>query len=130
MNVNLIQFLLALRNSSLSQKETLVVEHNRTREKMTKLLYNEGFIQSFTLQMNPLLKVNQILIKLRYCFDKPQLKNLKVLSKPSHVKYMRLADLSNIPDKKLVLFFSTDLGLLTNLECKKKKIGGKLLFVC
>jgi ribosomal protein S8 len=43
---------------------------------------------------------------------------------------MKLADLCNIPDTKFVIFFSTDLGILTALECKKRKIGGKLLFIC
>ena len=130
MNINFIQFLLSLKNASISQKETVIVEYSLIREKMAKILYNEGFIQSFSLYINPSNKYNFILIKLRYSFEKAQLKYLKLLSKPSHIKYMKLADICNIPDRKFVLFLSTDLGFLTNLDCKKFKIGGKLLFVC
>jgi small subunit ribosomal protein S8 len=130
MNTNFIKFLLALKNASLSKKEALVVEYSAAREKMVKVLYHEGLIQSFALQTNSSSKRNFILIKLRYPFDKSHLKYLKLLSKPSHMKYMKLADICNIPDRKFVVFFSTDLGFLTNLECKKIKLGGKLLFVC
>lgn len=130
MNTNLTKLLLALRNSSLSKKESLTVEHSHIREKMVKALYSEGFIQSFKLKLSSSEKLDQIWIKLRYCFDKSQLRDLKTLSRPSHEKYMKLADISNIPDKKFVIFFSTDLGFLTSLECKKKKVGGKLLFIC
>jgi ribosomal protein S8 len=130
MNTNLIKFLLALRNSSLSKREVLIVEHSQIREKIVRALYSEGFVQSFKLKLSPSENLDQIWIKLRYCFDKSQLKYLKVFSKPSHTKYMKLADLSNIPDKKFVIFFSTDLGFLTSLECKKKRVGGKLLFIC
>jgi ribosomal protein S8 len=43
---------------------------------------------------------------------------------------MKVTDLCNIPDTKFIIFFSTDLGFLTALECKKLKVGGKLLFLC
>ena len=130
MNTNFIKLLLALRNASLSKKENLIVEHSAIREKIVKLLYNEGFIQSFIFQTNPSTKRDFILITLRYSFDKSPLKFLKLLSKPSHTKYMKLADLCNIPDRKFIIFLSTTLGFLTSSDCKKSKIGGKLLFIC
>jgi small subunit ribosomal protein S8 len=130
MNINLIQLLLALKNTSLSKKETLTVDFSNVRRKMIEVLYFEGLIQSFCLVTNYSKSNNFILIKLRYSFNKSHLKYLKLLSKPSHTRYMQLADLCNIPDKKFIVFFSTHLGVLTNLECKKLKIGGKLLFVC
>ena len=45
-------------------------------------------------------------------------------------KYFTLKDVSKISTKKLVLFFSTNKGILTSLDCKKHGLGGTLLFAC
>jgi ribosomal protein S8 len=130
MNINFIKFLFALKNASLSKKETVVVDYSSAREKMTKVLYFEGLIQSFSLTVNSSNEHDFIVIKFRYSFDKSHLKYLTLLSKPSRIKYMKIKDLCHISDKKLMVFFSTNLGFLTIFQCKQLKIGGKLLFVC
>lgn len=94
-----------------------------------KTLYKEGFIQSFKVVTDS-KKVKTISVVLRYYFNKPILSNLKLFSKPSLLKYMKVSDISNISDRKFVCFFSTNKGLLTTLECKKNRVGGKLIFMC
>ena len=97
---------------------------------MTETLYSEGFIQSFKIVNDSLLKSKIILITLRYYFGKALLDRLHLLSKPSHVRYVKLMDICNIPDRRFVIFFSTDKGTLTTLGCKELKVGGKILFIC
>lgn len=130
MSIHFIKFLLQLKNASIAKKETLSVEYSNIREKMTTLLYIEGFVQSFEIILDTLNNFKTILITLRYYFNRSLLERLKLLSKPSHVRYIKFSDISNIPDRRFVLFFSTDKGILTLLECKRHKIGGKLLFIC
>lgn len=130
MNTNFVKFLLALKNTSFSKKETIIVDYSISREKMTKVLYFEGLIQSFSLLVNSSNEHDFILINFRYSFDKSHLECLTLLSKPSHIKFMKIIDLCNISDKKSIVFFSTCLGFLTSLQCKKLKTGGKLLFIC
>ena len=130
MSIHFVKFLLQLKNASIAKKETLSVEYSSIREKMTTLLYIEGFVQSFEIILDTLNNFKTILITLRYYFSRSLLERLKLLSKPSHVRYMKFSDISNIPDRRFVLFFSTDKGILTLLECKRHKIGGKLLFIC
>jgi small subunit ribosomal protein S8 len=130
MNNNIIKLLVQLKNASLYNLEVTSIEYSFLREDILKMLYNEGFIQSFEIKKNLLSEQKLFLITLRYFFDKPILKNLQIFSKPSHIKYMKFLDIVNIPDRKFVVFFSTNKGLLTSLECKRKRIGGKLLFVC
>jgi ribosomal protein S8 len=127
MNTNLIKFLFLLRNASLSKKKALILDYSFIRERMIKVLYSEGFVQSFTILTNEYSCISVILC---FSFNKSHLKYLKLLSKPSCTKYMKVTDLCNIPDTKFIIFFSTDLGFLTALECKKLKVGGKLLFLC
>ena len=79
---------------------------------------------SITLEL-PLLK---IFITLRYFNNKSVFKNLKIFSTPSKINFLNTKDLAKVTNKKFILFLSTSQGLLTNIECKKKNIGGKLLF--
>jgi small subunit ribosomal protein S8 len=130
MSVDFVKLIMKLKNASAVRKESLSIEYSKVRKDMSKLLYDEGFIQSFSLEFGKTKVPVRIHIILRYFFNKPLLVGLKLLSKPSLVKYMRLLDIYNIPDRRFVLFFSTDRGLITLLECKKFKVGGKLLFVC
>ena len=130
MNINLINLLSKLKNASFSKHEQLSVDYNKLCLGVVGLLYKEGFIQSFSVKcvfegLNSKLK---IFITLRYFNNKSVFKNLKIVSTPSRVNFLNTKDLSKISNKKLVLFLSTSNGLLTSLECKKKNIGGKLLF--
>ena len=130
MSVNFVRFLLQLKNASIARKEVVSLEYSRIRENMVEILYTEGFIQSFELVTDSLSEAKMIIVRLRYYFGRSLLEGLQLLSKPSHVRYMKLLDISNLPDRRFVIFFSTDKGTLTTLECKKQRVGGKLLFIC
>mgnify|MGYP001427843636 CR=1 FL=1 len=132
MNTNLIKLLLQLKNASLVKKEVVEFNCNSLCLEMLKLLYTEGFIQSFRIlskNRSDNEKQFQTTIMLRYSYNKPALKTLKIISTPSYSKYLTLKDISKIQDRKNILFLSTNRGLLTGLQCKKNKIGGTLLFI-
>jgi small subunit ribosomal protein S8 len=132
MNTNLIKLLLQLKNASLVKKEVVEFNCNSLCLELLKLLYTEGFIQSFRVlskNRSDNEKQFQTTIMLRYSYNKPALKTLKIISTPSYSKYLTLKDISKIQDRKNILFLSTNRGLLTGLQCKKNKIGGTLLFI-
>ena len=94
-----------------------------------KLLYKEGFIQSYLLE-----KTNKgqylITVKLRYSYNKSVIGNLKILSKPSISRFLKYKNLCLISEKRSLIVLSTDKGFLTTFDCKKNKLGGKLFFIC
>lgn len=130
MSFDFVRFILKIKNASATKKESLNVEYSKVREDMVKFLYNEGFIQSFCFKQSKKSQIRVISITLRSLFGKSLLENVQLISKPSLMKYMRLLDICNISDRRIIIVFSTDKGLLTTLGCKKEKIGGKLLFIC
>jgi ribosomal protein S8 len=130
MSFDFVQLIVKLKNASIIRKEFLLVEYSIVREDILIMLYNEGFLQSFGLKLSESFKIRRIWISLRYLYGKALFESLKLLSKPSQVNYMSLLDICNIPDRKFVVFFSTDKGLLTTLNCKRKRVGGKALFIC
>ena len=132
MNIYTIKFLIKLKNAALARKEIVFTSYNKLSFELVKCLYKEGFIQSFELKeifTSNFEKKYEIKIVLRFFYNKCVLKNIKILSKPSLTKHFSLKDLSKISTKKLVMFISTDKGILTSLDCKKYNLGGIPLFV-
>lgn len=129
---NQIFLLLAIKTASTLQKERVQISLSKASIPFLVTLYKHGLIQNFLLSgpLVTLKKKIQILIYLRYFFNKPICKNLKILSKPSLTLCLTFTDICLIYDKRHTIFLSTSSGILTNLECKKKKIGGITLFKC
>ena len=130
MNINSIKFIVQLKNAALSQKEQLTVEYSTFILKLLKILYKEGFVQSFCIKFNKEKNKDEFLISLRYFYNQPILKDLKFVSTPSYSHYLKLKSISKLANKKKVLIFSTSKGILNSFECKKQKVGGNLLFIC
>ena len=128
MNFQLIKLIFKLKNASLAKKESFTIPYNSLCIKLLNILYKEGLILSF----NTYKEVNKTFIKIiiRYHFNNSALKNIKFISKPSRLKYLKLQDLYKIKENKRILFLSTSIGFLTSLECKRNKVGGKILFIC
>jgi small subunit ribosomal protein S8 len=126
MNNNSIKLLVSLKNASLGRKERLILPCLKMYPEILTILYREGFIQSFFV--DNLEKT--ITVKLRYSFNKSIFSKLEIISKPSRIKYLDSKSISRLSSKRFVSFFSTTKGLKTDLECKKEKLGGKLLFIC
>lgn len=118
-----VNFLLKLKNASFFKKEKILIKYSKHSLELVVCLYNEGFIHSYQI-IN-----DKIQISLRYFFNKPILKNLRILSTPSKLRYLNLKMLSKLSSKKVSLFVSTDKGVLTLNQCKKYKVGGIPLFL-
>ncbi len=125
MNLTTIRFLIALKNHSILKKESLTYRSSKTVLRVLISLYTEGYIQSFKI-----INKNFVYIVLRYYFNKPILKNLKILSTLSHSHLISLKTLYSIADSKNTIFISTIKGILTLSQCKKEKLGGEALFSC
>jgi ribosomal protein S8 len=89
-------------------------------------LYQEGLIQSFCSVENTDLTN----VFLRYPSNNSSFETLKIVSTPSKIRYLTFSDLCQISDKRHSLFLFTDKNLLVGRECKKHRLGGKLLFIC
>ena len=132
MNIETIKSLNHLKNASLANMEFSYLRHNKLVLYIIRFLYNEGFILSFKIIQDKTVLYDryQIKICLRYLYNKPMFRSLKILSSSSRVSFLSYKDIVKLDSKKSLYCFSTSQGLLTALECKKKKLGGILLFVC
>lgn len=128
MNIYTIEFLIKLKNATLARKEKIITPFNRLSLELVKCLYREGFVQSFHIEKHS--NEQKITVFLRFFYNKGLLRDLKIISTPSFVRYLTLQDICKLNMRKSVMFFSTSKGILTTLECKKYQLGGSLLFLC
>jgi small subunit ribosomal protein S8 len=130
MNKNFITLLSLLKVASVENKEIVQIPLKKANNKLLIALYKHGLIQNFT-QVNSISLSNpKTLIRLRYSFNNSFCKNIKLLSKPSVYLYLSYESICRLSDKRHILFLSTNKGILTNLECKIKRVGGIALFTC
>lgn len=132
MNITTIRFLLALKNASMNNKEQVFLEYNKSYLSVLNVLYSEGLIQSFKIHIykTKFGYSKMIVITLRYVFDKALLKSLSIISSPSKTVFLTLQQLYKISDKRFVLYLSTNKGIFNLIDCKKYRLGGKVLFSC
>ena len=129
MKITLIHLLLALKNASDLKKEKIICSYNKSFISLLKCLYKEGFISYFKVSNDDGAKL-KIIIGLKYSYGKVlSISTLKFLSVPSNLYYLTYKEICKISDKKIILFISTNLGIITQIQCKKYKIGGSPLFL-
>ena len=120
----LIKALNKLKNASLTNKEVVYLNFDLKYFEVLRILYREGFIQGYKIDK----KNYQTIVYLRFFQNKSVLDRLRFLSVPSRERFISYKDLCLINNKKTFVLLSTNKGLRTIFECKKQKLGGKLLF--
>lgn len=128
MNNQIIKFLSLLKNSSLSKKKLVTVNYNNLIIKCIEALYKEGLILSYFVQKEKDNSLTKIQIKLRNVDDIVLTSKIKIVSKPTNIKYLQYHQLCRITLKEKTGFFSTNKGILTLDECKKNRLGGVFSF--
>lgn len=124
MQTFLLKLLIDLKNSSLVQKTSLNITLNLSYFPILRVLYKQGYILSY------IKNKKNILIKLRYYYNKNALKNIKIMSNASKPVYLTKFDVFKIREKNSLPVLLTSKGIFTSIECKKYKMGGILLFIC
>jgi small subunit ribosomal protein S8 len=127
MRVDLVQQLIKIKNACILNKEFIDIKYKSHYLSIIKLLYKEGFVQSFKITSLKKKHINVILRLARY---NNALRRLKIISTPSHKKFINYLDICKVSIKKRVFFITTTGGVLSNVSCKKLKLGGSLLFSC
>ena len=125
MKIEITNCLISLKNASQLNKKFAIIKLNSKILKIIECLYKESFITTFYL----LPIVNKIKVILKNSTLVNFFSTLKILTTNSFSFYIKYLDLSKLIFKHRIIFISTTQGILTGKECKKKKLGGTVLFI-
>ena len=107
-----------IKNGQISKKSIIYQTRKKICESFLKILWNEGFIIGYKILNNNPKKL-QIFLKYNK-IGEPAINSLKFLSKPSKRLYYSSKQIWKLDSSKIFLIVSTNKGLMTIDQCKKK----------
>ncbi|MGX7591209.1 30S ribosomal protein S8 [Candidatus Karelsulcia muelleri] len=113
-----------IRNGCLAKKDIIYIQYSKLKQKIIKILLEQGFIVNYKLKQNKIIKVY-----LKYIYPKKNsvIKYIKRISKPSLRKYSRSKNLPRVLNGLGIAIISTSKGIITDKLARKNKIGGEII---
>ena len=118
---NIGDALIRIKNGYSVGKIKVALKFSKLILKLMILLEKEGYISEVSE------KDKEIVVTLKYNARVPALTDLKRVSKPSLRVYKGTKDLPRVLNGLGIAIVSTPLGLMTDKEARKLKLGGEVL---
>ncbi|MEX2130496.1 MAG: 30S ribosomal protein S8 [Pseudohongiellaceae bacterium] len=118
-------FLTRIRNAQMAGKPTVSCPSSKIKVAISKVLENEGYIDSHNIESEegkPVLTIN-----LKYFQGRPVIEEIKRISRPGLRYYSASEDLAEIRAGLGISILSTNKGLMTDKQAKAAGIGGEVL---
>jgi len=116
-----------IRNAYQRKFDRVKIPHSKLDLAILEALVKKGYLESAVKKGRGIKKI--IEAKLQYDKDnKPGVSGVKFISTPSRRIYLGYKDMKKARDGYGYYIFSTPKGIMTNIEAKKNKVGGEILF--
>lgn len=116
--------IIRLKNASDVNKPSVVVTQTKLAENIAYALKNSGYISSVEKNNN----THELKLGLVYFSGEPRIHGVERISKPSRRIYQKYSDVRVFRSGFGNAFLSTSRGIMVDMEAKKHKVGGEVLF--
>ncbi len=124
MNDPISDMLTRIRNANRALLPTVLVPHSRMKESIAHILKKEGYVAEVAVE-GQLPKT--IKLKLKYQGKKSIIEGLRRVSTPGLRRYVGATKIPRVRGGLGVAVLSTSEGLLTDMQARRKNLGGELL---
>ena len=124
MNDPISDLLARIRNANRALLPVIEVPHSRIKESIVGILKKEGYVADYSVEGK--LPKN-IKIKLKYQGKKSVIEGLRRISTPGLRRYVGATEIPRVRGGLGVAVVSTSEGLLTDVQARRKNLGGELL---
>ncbi len=116
-----------IRNANMRKHETVDVPASKMKLAIADILVDEGYVEKYEIVENG--KFKDIRLSLKYTADKSQriITGLKKISKPGLRVYAGKEDMPKVLGGYGTAIVSTNEGVMTDKEARKRGIGGEVL---
>ena len=127
MNDPIADMLTRIRNANTAKHDMVTVPSSKMKLSIAKILLDEGYIAKYELVDNGVYEDIQITMK--YGKDKNEkiISGIKRISKPGLRVYANRDELPKVLGGLGIAIVSTNLGVMTDKEARKKNVGGEVL---
>ena len=124
MNDPISDMLTRIRNASRALLPVVEVPHSKLKESIAGILKREGYVADFSVEGK---LPRTMKVKLKYQGKKSIIEGLRRVSTPGLRRYVGAAEIPRVRGGMGVAVLSTSEGLLTDVQARKKKLGGELI---
>lgn len=118
-------FLTRIRNAQMAKHKTVEVPSSTLKVAVAEILKDQGFISGFETIANEHQGV--LLLKLRYHFGQPVIREIQRISKPGRRVYSGVKTLPRVRNGLGVAIISTPRGVMTDKQARMQNLGGEIL---
>lgn len=119
-----------IRNANAAKFDTVCIPSSKMKKSIAEILYSEGYIEKYEMVKNEVNdRFEDIKVYLKY-FDgkkKRAITGIEKVSKPGLRAYSSKDDMPQVLNGLGIAIVSTNLGVMTDKECRNKNVGGEVL---
>ena len=119
-------FITRIKNGSDARKASVSIPYSALKENVAHALLKAGYLNAIETKGKKISKTLEI--ALAYIGDEPKVHGIDRVSKPSRRIYQRSKDIRMFKSGFGNVFLSTPRGILVDIDAKKAKVGGEVLF--
>jgi len=115
-----------VRNASQARHASVEIPFSKVKLAIAKIMADEGYISSHDVLQEGLRR--QLRLHLKYDVEKrPVVTNLRRVSRPGLRVYTGMHDIPRIQGGAGTVVISTNRGIMTGREARRRNLGGELL---
>lgn len=115
-----------IRNALRNRADACTIPGSKLKVRVLEVLQREGYIQSYEVHADGPRSV--IRVELKYGPEGEQvITEIQRFSKPGCRRFRAVADLPKVRGGLGISVVSTNLGVLSDRECREKMVGGEVL---
>lgn len=117
-----------IRNANIAMHDTTAMPSSKVKEALAKVLLSEGYIEGFEVEDDPIRPGRRLTVYMKYTPERKRtISGIKRVSKPGLRVYSKSDSVARVLGGFGIAVLSTNKGLVTDREARKRRIGGEVL---
>jgi small subunit ribosomal protein S8 len=117
-----------IRNANIAMHDITEMPSSKVKEALAGILQSEGYIEDYEVADDPARPGRRLTITLKYTPDRKRtISGIKRVSKPGLRVYTAADRVPRVLGGMGIAVLSTNQGLLTDREARKRRVGGEIL---
>ena len=124
-NDSISDMLTRIRNAAMAGHHVAEMPASNIRREIAKILVRQGFVERFLILNDK--KQGWMKLLLRYTDGQPAIQGLVRVSSPGSRSYSVSSRIPRVKNGLGICIVSTSKGVMTDYECREKRVGGEVL---
>ncbi len=120
-------YLTRIRNAIMAKHKIVEIPASNIKKEITRILYEKGYILSYKFEEDNKQGIIKIALKYHPQTKVSTIKSLKRISRPGLRKYASVDKIPRVLNGLGIAILSTSMGIMTDKEARKEKVGGEVL---